>query len=111
MDPMVKVSVMYPNQEGAKFDVEYYCTKHMALVNQLLGDVLKGGGVDEGISTPEAPAPYLAIGHLWFDSIEAFQSALAAHGPTLMADIPNYTNVRPVFQISTVRFSSLAAAH
>jgi len=29
---MFKVSVMYPNQEGAQFDIDYYRTKHMKLV-------------------------------------------------------------------------------
>jgi uncharacterized protein (TIGR02118 family) len=43
------------------------------------------------------------MGHLLFDSVEAFQSALAAHGPTLLADIPNYTNTQPAFQVSEVK--------
>ena len=30
--------------------MEYYCNSHMALVRKLLGDVLKGFAVDQGIS-------------------------------------------------------------
>jgi len=46
---MFKVSVMYPNQEGARFDIDYYRTKHMELVRKHLEpfglvrtEVLKG---------------------------------------------------------------------
>ena len=43
---MIKVSVMYPNSEGAIFDIEYYCNKHIPRVEELLGDALKGCAVD-----------------------------------------------------------------
>jgi hypothetical protein len=33
---MFKVSVMYPNQPGARFDIDYYRTTHMELVDQYL---------------------------------------------------------------------------
>jgi uncharacterized protein (TIGR02118 family) len=107
---MVKVTVLYPNREGAKFDMDYYCNRHMALVRELLGPAVKGIAVDEGIVTPEAPVQYLAMGHLWFDSVEAVQAALATHGAALMADVPNYTDVRPVIQLSAVRMSADAVS-
>jgi uncharacterized protein (TIGR02118 family) len=34
---MVKVSVFYPNRKGARFDIEYYCDRHMPLVQRLVG--------------------------------------------------------------------------
>jgi hypothetical protein len=33
------------------------------------------------------------------------RSLLAAHGAEIMADIPRYTNIEPVFQISEVKIS------
>lgn len=108
---MIKVSVMYPQRDGARFDIDYYCNRHMALVRQLLGTSVKGMAVDQGIGDPQQ-APYVAIGHLWFDSVEAVQAALAEHGPALMADVPNYTNVQPVIQVSEVRMAAEpSAAH
>ena len=101
---MIKVSVMYPNRDGATFDMDYYCQKHMALVEQLLGSALKGISIDKGIDQPTEAAPFLAIGHLLFDSVESFQAALAAHGAALMADIPNYTNVPPKILVSDIAF-------
>ena len=100
---MIRLSVMYPNHEGASFDMAYYCNTHMALVRRLLGAAVKGVSVDQGIGAPEKPAPYLAIGYLLFDSLEAFQSALASHGAALMEDIPNYTNSQPTIQVSEVK--------
>ncbi|HEX5045957.1 MAG TPA: EthD family reductase, partial [Gammaproteobacteria bacterium] len=29
---MIKVSVLYPQKAGARFDMDYYCDSHMPLV-------------------------------------------------------------------------------
>jgi uncharacterized protein (TIGR02118 family) len=100
---MIKLSVMYPNGDGATFDMEYYCKSHIPLVRESVGASLKDVVVDQGIGEPESPAPFLAMGHLMFDSLEELQSALDVHGPKLMADIPNYTNTRPTIQISEIK--------
>jgi len=72
---MFKVSVMYPNQEGARFDIEYYRTKHMDLVIRHLKpfglvrtEVLKGisGGGGQ-------PAPYVCIGSLYFETADGYE--------------------------------------
>jgi hypothetical protein len=39
---------------------------------------------------------------LVFDSAEKMQKGLQAHDPELAADIPNFTNVQPQFQISEI---------
>jgi uncharacterized protein (TIGR02118 family) len=61
--------------------------------------------VEQGLGggTPGAPPTYTAMGHLYFDSITEFQAAFAPHAEVIMADIPNYTNVQPVIQISEVK--------
>ena len=100
---MIRFSVMYPGGNGARFDMQYYCNTPIPLVRQTLGATLKGVTVDEGISQPGLPAPFLAIGHLLFDSVPDLLAALDAHGPKLMADIPNYTNVQPTIQISDIK--------
>ena len=35
---MIKVSVMYPNRAGARFDHEYYRDQHMPMVKRLLAE-------------------------------------------------------------------------
>jgi uncharacterized protein (TIGR02118 family) len=43
------------------------------------------------------------MGHLYFDSVADFQSAFGPHAKTIMADIPNYTDIQPTIQVSEVR--------
>jgi len=100
---MIKVSVMYPNTPGARFDHNYYRDKHIALLRELVGSNCKSIAVDKGLSgAGRAPAPYAAMCHLEFDSIEAFQTSFGPHAKALMADTPNYTDIAPVMQISDV---------
>jgi uncharacterized protein (TIGR02118 family) len=93
---MIKVSVFYPNKEGSKFDMGYYLNSHIPMVQKKCGASLKGGSVDQGLSGPEPgsrPA-FVAMAHLLFDSVQAFQGAFGPHADSIMADIPNYTDNR-----------------
>ena len=101
---MIRLSVLYPN-DSENFDFDYYINKHIALVHKLLNPYgLIRTAVDKGIGTaePGAPAPFVAIGHLVFDSLEDMQKALQAHDPDLAADVPNFTDIQPQFQISEI---------
>jgi len=102
---MIKVSVLYPKTESSKFDIDYYCNRHMPMVKQKLGTALKDMHVDQGIAggAPGAKPAYAAMGHLYFDTVEAFQSAFGPHAKDIMADIPNYTDVQPTVLISDVK--------
>ena len=102
---MVKISVLYPNSEKAKFDMAYYCQTHMPLVKRLLGSAIKGMSVDHGIGGmgPGSSAPFIAAGHLLFESVEAFQTAFEPHAQAIMGDIHNYTDLQPTIQISEVK--------
>jgi len=102
---MIKVSVLYPYSGGSKFDMAYYLQKHMPMVRQKLGTACKGISVEQGLAGEAAGAPptYVAMGHLLFDSAEAFQAAFSPHAEEIMADIPNYTTIQPLIQISDVK--------
>jgi uncharacterized protein (TIGR02118 family) len=102
---MIKVSVLYPNRPGAKFDMKYYCEKHIPMVRQKLGAACKRVAVEQGIggAAPGAPAAFIAMGHLYCDSAEAFQAAFAPHTQAIMGDIPNYTDIEPTIQLSEVK--------
>jgi uncharacterized protein (TIGR02118 family) len=102
---MIKVSVFYPNNEGSKFDMHYYCNSHIPMVRQKLGAACKGAAVEQGVAGPipgSQPA-FVAMGHIYFESLEAFQTALGPHAESIMADIPNYTDIQPTLQISEVK--------
>src|SRR5271166_6314148 len=102
---MIKVSMFYPRREGSKFDIDYYCNSHIPMVRQKLGAACKGAAVEQGIAgaTPGSPPAFTAMGHLYFDSAEAFQTAFGPHAAAIMADIPNYTDIQPTIQISDVK--------
>jgi uncharacterized protein (TIGR02118 family) len=101
---MIKVTILYPNGDGKKFDMDYYSSKHMPLVASLLGDSLKFFEIDKGLAgrTPDDPIPYLAIGYLYFERLSAFQKSFGPNAEKIRGDIPNYTNIQPVIQISEV---------
>jgi uncharacterized protein (TIGR02118 family) len=102
---MIKVSVFYPNNNGTKFNMDYYCKSHIPMVQQKLGAACKGVAVEHGLSgaTPGSRPAFVAMGHLYFDSAEAFQAAFGPHAQEIMADIPNYTDIQPTIQVSEVK--------
>jgi uncharacterized protein (TIGR02118 family) len=101
---MIKVSVMYPNTPGARFNHEYYANKHMPLVKQRMGDTCKFYTVDKGIAggAPGTAATYIGMCHIYCDSVESFQKGFGPHADEIMGDIPNYTDLAPTIQISEV---------
>lgn len=101
---MIRVTALYPNKAGTTFNHDYYMNKHVPLVQKRLGSAIVKIEIDRGIGTvvPGAPAPFHAIGYMTFRTAEDFQKAMGAHGQELMADIPNYYNAQPEFQISDV---------
>ena len=102
---MIKVSVLYPNTDGAKFDMDYYLNKHTPMVKQKLGAALKSVAIEAGIAgaAPGSQPTYRVLCHLGFDSVESFNKAFAPHAQDIMGDIPNYTDVQPVVQIGEVK--------
>ena len=102
---MIKVTVLYPNEEGKRFDQEYYMNSHIPMVQRLLGPTgLVRGEIDKGVSGPEPSAPpaYIIIGHLYFNTVEEVHAAFTTHAKEIMGDIPNYTDIQPQIQISEV---------
>lgn len=101
---MIKVSVMYPNTAGARFDHEYYRSAHMPLVKRLMGDHCKSYTVDKGLAggAPGAPAVYVGMCHIFCDSVESFQKGFGPNAQEILGDVKNYTDLTPVMQISEV---------
>jgi uncharacterized protein (TIGR02118 family) len=94
---MHKVTVFYPSGEGKSFDMDYYRTKHREICFECL-DGLERLEIDQVVD-----GPYLAVGHLYFPSLEALQGAMGGSKVAdTTADIPNFTNAMPVIQISQV---------
>ncbi|WP_394970536.1 EthD family reductase [uncultured Croceitalea sp.] len=101
---MIKVAIFYENAEGKTFDMDYYSNKHMPMAASLFGDALKAMIIDKGMAngTPDLPVPYLAIGYFYFEDMDSFKNAMGPNSDQLKADVPNYTNILPMIQISEV---------
>jgi uncharacterized protein (TIGR02118 family) len=102
---MIRVNVLYADRDGARFDFEYYLKRHIPMVRDRMTPFgLTTITIDKGIGglAPETPATYICVGSLAFDSVENLQKGLAAHGGEIIGDIPNYTNIEPVIQVSEI---------
>jgi len=105
---MIRVSVLYPHKEGARFDWAYYTAAHVQLIERTLRPALKALSIEQGLAggPPGSPAPFVAIAHLTFDSVPAFQAAFGPHAQEIMADVLKYTTIQPILQISEVKLGS-----
>jgi uncharacterized protein (TIGR02118 family) len=101
---MIRVNVLYPRKDGARFDWAYYIGTHMPLVERKLGDGLMSVAVEQGVAggSPGSPPAFVAMAHLSFESVAAFQDAFTPHAAEIMGDIPKYTSIEPIIQISEV---------
>ncbi len=101
---MIKVSVLYANAPDVRFDHDYYRDRHMPLLKARMGDSCKSYTVDKGLAggAPGSKPPYVALCHIYCESLASFQAGFGPHAAEIMADIANYTNVTPVVQISEV---------
>jgi uncharacterized protein (TIGR02118 family) len=100
---MIRVSVMYPQREGARFDVAYYAKQHMDMARA----AFKAHGlvdirVDKGFVGPKPKSPpiYVCMATLTFETLDGYKEAFRVHGPKLFADIPNFTDIEPVVQVN-----------
>ena len=106
---MTKISILYPNREGARFDFAYYVHTHMPLSISLLSTHrgFRGVSVERGVggAQPSAPPAFVAICHFLFDSAQDFIAAFLPHAERLQSDMPNYTDIEPVIQFNEVLIS------
>jgi uncharacterized protein (TIGR02118 family) len=102
---MIKYTVMYPFSAQGRFDHDYYRDTHLPLLANRLGSACKGYSAGKGLSSvlDGAPPIYEAMCDVFFESIEAFQTAFAPHAAELRGDIANFTDITPVRQFSEVR--------
>jgi uncharacterized protein (TIGR02118 family) len=101
---MIKVTVMYPYTEGARFDHAYYRDKHMPLLKARLGDACISYTIEKGLAggAPGTPPIYVGMCHVLSESVETFQTAFGPHAKEIRDDVKNYTDIAPVIQISEV---------
>jgi uncharacterized protein (TIGR02118 family) len=107
---MIRISILYPNNKGSRFDVSYYVETHMPMSIKLLSvhPGFKGVSVECGLGAtrPGSVPTYVAMCHFLFTSIEDFLAAFTPNASTLQGDIRNYTDIEPIIQFNEVLISS-----
>ncbi len=93
-EPTMSLNVLYPNQDGARFDTSYYRSTHIPLAMK----VMKAVSVIliEGVAMGGAVAPYAMIAHFEFASAEALKAAVANPAMAeVRADVAKFTDIKP----------------
>lgn len=105
---MIKVAILYPNEEGKNFDMDYYEKTHMPMMANFLGKNLKFYEIDKGLAgrTANDKVPFIVIGYFYCYSMSEYNEAIAKNRTAIVNDIPKYTNIQPIIQISEIHFLS-----
>ena len=110
---MVNISILYPKSEGSHFDIEYYLNKHMPMSIEKLSPAkgFKAVSVERGVDVkePKIDSTYFAVCHYTFETIEDFLTAFLPNAEELQGDMPNYTNIEPIIQVTEIEISKVAS--
>lgn len=108
---MTKISILYPNVIGGRFDFDYYVSKHMPRSIELLGahPGFRSVTVERGLggAAPGSPPKYVAACFYTFDTVESFVSAFMPHADELQGDMPHYTDIPADIQFNEIVISRL----
>lgn len=111
---MIKVSILYPGAAGARFDFEYYLSRHMPRSIELLGahPGFRGVTVERGIggTEPGSSPKYIAACFYTFDTIDSFISAFMPYADELQGDMPHYTDIQAEIQFNEIVIGQPGAA-
>ena len=95
------VSVVYPKTASSHFDHTYYLQKHLPLVQRTYGaNGMLSAKILRGTSSLGGAPIYELIALLEFADMDSFLKAAGAHSDEVMADVPHFTDIRPLVQFN-----------
>ena len=87
------LTILYPREDGATWNADYYRDGHMPLIMDLYGTrAIRRFEVRKG---PEQGA-FMGTVNIYIEDQDAFDAAGAEHTQTLVDDVPNFSSVFPV---------------
>jgi uncharacterized protein (TIGR02118 family) len=108
MSSRSNITVLYATSEdgNGRFDVDYYVSQHMALVEKAWEkvsiqswQVVKFAPFLNGAATP-----YHAAAIVTFDSRDGANNALAAEATKeVFGDVPNFSNLKPLLMVGDLQ--------
>jgi uncharacterized protein (TIGR02118 family) len=97
------LAVYYPWQADAKFDDDYYRNKHLKMLADLYGKSVGKMQIRKGLHKGDGSAPaFVTALTVEIRSMDAYEAASKEHVSKLIADVPNFTNIRPVAEIEEI---------
>jgi len=98
-EPTMSLNVVYPNHEGARFDMAYYRSSHIPLVMKVTK--AKSALLIEGVPGANgAAAPFVMIVHFEFASADALKAGLADPAMAdVRADVAKFTDITPTVML------------
>lgn len=102
---MVVFTIFYPYAKGKGIDMDYYLKTHLFNAKKILGKACLKSEVTKGFKEfyPNSTPFFYATARLYFESEEAFFAAYTEDVDNfLMDDIPNFTDITPIWQLDTV---------
>ena len=97
-EPTMSLNVIYPNRDGARFDMGYYRSTHIPLAMK----VMKADSVllIEGVPNGSSAAPFAMIAHFQFASSEGLKAAVANPAMAeVRADVATFTDIKPTVML------------
>jgi uncharacterized protein (TIGR02118 family) len=98
------MTILYPAGEGVTFDADYYRDHHLVTIMRLYGKSISRFELRKVVPSTDGapPVPYSVAINIWIANLEAFDAGNAEHGPTLVADVPHFTNSLPTIQYDKI---------
>jgi uncharacterized protein (TIGR02118 family) len=98
------MTIVYPAGAGLTFNADYYRDHHLVTIMKLYGKTISRFELRKvaPAAAGAPPAAYAAAVNIWIGDLDAFNANNAKHGPTLVADVPNFTNAQPVIQFDKI---------
>jgi uncharacterized protein (TIGR02118 family) len=91
------LTILYPNSEGVRWDVDYYRTGHMPLIMRLYGTkAIKRFELRKGDTNMAGAKPdFIGSVNIYIENQAAFDAAGKEHTKTLVDDVPHFSSVLP----------------
>lgn len=93
------MTIVYPAQEGATWNADYYRDNHMPLIMRLYTtESISRFEIRKGISGVDgtSPATYAGCVNFYIADQAKFEAAGAQHGQALRDDVKNFSTVMPI---------------
>ncbi|KAH7141041.1 hypothetical protein EDB81DRAFT_948737 [Dactylonectria macrodidyma] len=99
------VTVVFPNEPDAKYDIDYYLTKHMPMIQERWGKygVISWSATKFIDGLDGSPSPYAFGSVVNWDNADQVKTAFA--GPEvadIMRDVSNFSNKQAIFLLGEV---------